>query len=109
MAKPQHHLFVCQNLRDPGNPRGCCRERGSEEVLKAFKEEVRARGVRHVVEFDGATCMDTCAWGPVVVVYPENVWYGKVTPADVPAILDAIAAGTVVERLRVPDEAVRKS
>jgi (2Fe-2S) ferredoxin len=109
MAKPQHHLFVCQNLRDPGHPRGCCRERGSEDVLKAFKEEIRARGVRHQIEFDGSTCMDTCAWGPVVTVYPENVWYGKVTPADVGAILDAIEQGTVVERLLVPDEAVRKS
>lgn len=109
MPKPEHHIFVCQNERAEDNPRGCCKRRGSEEVLKTFKSEVRERGIRHQVEFDGSTCMDTCAWGPTVVVYPENVWYGKVTPADVPEILDAIAAGRVVERLLVPDEAIRKS
>lgn len=109
MPKPQHHIFVCQNERDPDNPRGCCKLRGSDQVLKAFKKAIVERGVRHQVEFDGSTCMDTCAWGPAVVVYPENVWYGKVTVEDVPAILDAIAAGTVVERLLVPDEAIRKS
>lgn len=107
--KPEHHIFVCQNERAPDNPRGCCKARGSAEVLAAFKAEVRARGVRDRVEFDGSTCMDTCAWGPTVVIYPENVWYGRVTPQDVPEILDAIAAGRIVERLRVPDDAIRKS
>jgi (2Fe-2S) ferredoxin len=53
--------------------------------------------------------VDTCAWGPVVVVYPEGTWYGKVTPEDVPELVDAISEGRVVERLRVPDDAIRKS
>ncbi len=109
MPRPQHHIFVCQNERDADNPRGCCKARGSEAVLKAFKKEISARGVRAEIEFDGSTCLDTCTWGPTVVVYPEGVWYGKVTPDDVPAIVDAVAAGTVVARLLVPDEAIRKS
>ncbi len=109
MGKPQHHIFICQNEREADNPRGCCKARGSKDVLDCFKQEVKARGTRETVEFDGSTCLDTCAWGPTVVVYPENVWYGKVTPADVPAILDAIARGTVVERLLVPAEAIRRS
>lgn len=109
MSKPAHHIFVCQNERDADNPRGCCKNRGSEKVLKAFKKQVVERGVRSQVEFDGSTCVDTCAWGPTVVIYPDNIWYGKVTPEDVPAILDAIAAGTVVERLLVPEDAIRKS
>ncbi|HEY9723627.1 MAG TPA: (2Fe-2S) ferredoxin domain-containing protein [Oscillatoriaceae cyanobacterium] len=109
MPKPEHHIFVCQNERAADNPRGCCKARGSEEVLAAFKSEIRERGIRGRIEFDGSTCMDTCAWGPTVVVYPDNVWYGRVTPADVPEIVEAIAHGCVVERLRVPDEAIRKS
>lgn len=109
MPKPQHHIFVCQNERDADNPRGCCKLKGSDAVLKAFKKQVVERGIRHAVEFDGSTCVDTCAWGPTVVIYPENIWYGKVTVEDVPAILDAIARGTPVERLLVPEEAIRKS
>lgn len=109
MPKPEHHIFVCQNVRDPENPRGCCMARGGGEVLKALKEEVRARNLRHMVEFDGSTCVDCCAWGPTVVVYPENVWYGKVTPADVPELVSAVAEGRVIERLLVPDDQIRKS
>ena len=109
MSKPRHHLFVCQNERAADNPRGSCKRCGAEDVLKAFKQHVIERGVRDVLEFDGSTCMDTCAWGPTVVVYPAGTWYGKVTPADVPALVDAILADQVVERLLVPDEAVRKS
>lgn len=109
MSKPEHHLFVCQNERDPGNPRGSCKHRGAEGVLKAFKKHICDNGFRARTEFDGSTCVDTCAWGPTVVVYPEGTWYGKVTPEDVPEIVAAIQAGTIVERLRVPDEAIRKS
>lgn len=109
MPKPQHHVFVCQNERAPDNPRGCCKACGGEAVLKAFKHQVMEGKLRDRIEFDGSTCVDTCAWGPSVVVYPENVWYGKVQPEDVPEILAAIQAGTVVERLLVPDEAIRRS
>lgn len=109
MPKPEHHIYVCQNERAEDNPRGSCKRCGSEEVLKAFKKYISENRLRDRIEFDGSTCMDTCAWGPVVVVYPDNVWYGKVTVEDVPAIVEAVAKGEVIERLRVPDEAIRKS
>ena len=109
MPRPQHHVFVCQNERAADNPRGCCLARGSKEVLDAFKREIIDRGLRDRIEFDGSSCLDCCGWGPTVVMYPENVWYGKVSAADVPAIVGAIAHGTVVERLLIPDEAVRRS
>ena len=109
MPKPKHHIFVCQNERDPDNPRGSCMHRGSDKVLKAFKREIVDRGLRADIEFDGSTCVDTCALGPAVVVYPEGTWYGGVTVEDVPAIVEAVRTGTVVERLLVPDEAIRKS
>lgn len=109
MPKPEHHILVCQNERDADNPRGSCKRCGSDEVLKAFKKYISDNRLRDRIEFDGSTCLDTCAWGPAVVVYPEGVWYGKVTPADVPEIVTAVANGTIVERLRVPDEAIRKS
>lgn len=109
MPRPQHHLFICQNERDPDNPRGSCYHAGAKDVLKCFKEHIIERGLRERIEFDGATCMDCCKYGPTVAVYPENVWYGHVTVQDVPEIVEAIARGTVVERLLIPEADVRKS
>ncbi|MEB3195647.1 MAG: (2Fe-2S) ferredoxin domain-containing protein [Candidatus Sericytochromatia bacterium] len=109
MPKPQHHIFVCQNERAADNPRGCCKLRGGAEVLAKLKETITGQGLRAQVEFDGSTCVDTCAWGPVMVVYPAGTWYGKVTPEDVTEIVAAVAAGQVVTRLLIPDEAIRRS
>ena len=109
MPKPEHHLFVCQNERAADNPRGSCKARGGEAVLKAFKKLISDRGLRSRIEFDGSTCMDTCAWGPVMVVYPEGTWYGQVTVDDVPELVEAIAEGRVVERLLIPEGEIRRS
>jgi (2Fe-2S) ferredoxin len=109
VAKPTVHLFVCQNSRAPENPRGSCQGRGSAAVLEAFKRRVVERGLRLRLEFDGCTCVDTCAWGPVVVIYPQGIWYGKVTCDDVDAIIEAAKDGSVVEQLLIPEEAIRRS
>jgi len=46
-----------------------------------------------------ASCLDTCWVGPAIAVEPDGYFYGRVTPADLPEILDSFAAGTRVERL----------
>ena len=104
MGRFEHHVFVCENVRPPENPRGCCSAKGSPEVRAKLKEELERRGLKGLVRANSAGCLDQCANGVTVVVYPEQIWYGHVTVADVPAIVDAIASGTVVERLRIPDE-----
>lgn len=109
MAAPEHHIFVCQNERAAGHPRGCCLERGSALLLNAFKKHIIDQGLRSQVEFDGSTCVDCCAWGPVVVVYPGGHWYGKVTVEDVPEIVEATRQGKPLDRLLIPAEAIRKS
>ena len=49
-------------------------------------------------------CLGVCAGGPIVVVYPEGVWYGHVTLADVDEIVEShILGGRPVERLIIPD------
>ena len=51
---------------------------------------------------NAAGCLDTCEYGPTVVVYPEGVWYGGLTLEDVDEIIDRhIVGGEVVERLRI--------
>lgn len=104
MARFRHHIFVCENLRPADSPKGCCAAKGSETVRQAIKDEIDRRGWRKVVRASAAKCLDQCALGVTVVVYPEDIWYGGVRLADVSEILDSLREGRVVERLRIPDE-----
>ena len=105
MAKFQRHLFICVNERSPDDPRGCCLAKGSAEVAEAFKKRLHERGLKRIVRANKAGCLDQCANGVTVVVYPEGVWYGHVTLADVDEIIDEhVLGGRVVTRLLIPDE-----
>lgn len=104
MAKFRHHLFVCENVRPADHPRGCCSAKGSVELRQAFKDEIDRRKLKGIVRANAAGCLDQCAYGPTVVVYPEQIWYGGVKIEDVPRILDALEKGEAVESLRLPDE-----
>ena len=104
MATFEHHLFVCENERPAGHPRGCCASKDGTAVRARMKELIRERGLKGVIRANGAGCLDQCARGVSVVVYPQETWYGGVTVDDVPEILDALDRGTVVERLVVPDD-----
>lgn len=100
--KPKHHVFVCLNSRPEGHPRGSCQSSGSSPVREAFVTELEKRGLFEEILVTGATCMGPCDKGPVVVVYPEGVWYGKVTPQDVGEIFEKhLLGGAPVERLRL--------
>lgn len=103
MSRYQRHLFICENRRPSGHPRGCCAERGSEEVRSAFKKALKERGLAGLVRANAAGCLDTCELGVTVVVYPEGVWYGGVRVEDVEEIVQChVVGGKVVERLLQP-------
>ena len=54
------------------------------------------------IRVNNAGCLDRCSLGPVLVVYPEGVWYSYVDKADLDEIIDEhLVAGRVVERLKV--------
>jgi (2Fe-2S) ferredoxin len=99
------HVFICINERDPADPRGCCAAKGGAEVAEAFKHKLHERGLKRIVRPNKAGCLDQCARGVTVVVYPEGTWYGGVTVADVDEIIERhIVGGTPVERLRLRPE-----
>lgn len=99
MAPFDKHLFICGNRRDDGHPRGCCDPAGNEALHKAFKKALALRGVKRV-RANKSGCLDQCEKGPSVVVYPDAVWYGGVTVADVETIVDEhIIGGRPVKRL----------
>ncbi len=105
MPSLQRHVFVCINERPPDHPKGCCKARGGAEVRDRLKEELAARGLAKRIRANNAGCLDQCEHGVTVVVYPEQVWYGHVTPADVAEIVEKhLIGGEVVTRLLIPEQ-----
>lgn len=103
MAKFLRHLFVCTNERTPDDPRGSCTARGSAAVLEVLKEKAHAAGLKRIVRVNRAGCLDQCARGVTVVVYPEAVWYGGVKPSDADEIVARhLVGGEPVRRLEIP-------
>ncbi len=105
MSRFEHHIFICTNERPESDPRGCCRAKGAQQVVEAFKTELHKRGLKGKVRANSSGCLDNCAEGVSVVVYPEAVWYGGVQPGDVVEIVEKhILGGQPVERLRLYGE-----
>jgi len=97
----QAHIFVCCNRRPDGHRRGSCAERGSEALRDYMKVRVKELGLP-AMRVNLAGCLDQCELGPVLVVYPEGVWYRATTRADIDAIVEEhLAGGRIVSRLVV--------
>jgi (2Fe-2S) ferredoxin len=98
----KRYLFVCINRRAEDNPKGSCAAKDSEEVYKALKAEVAARGLAKLeARVCTSSCLDQCATGVTVLVEPDHFFYGHVTVADVPEIVDALVTGQPVKRLAI--------
>ncbi len=105
MARLQRTIFVCTRNREDGSKKACCGARGGEAVLEAFKVATAARGMKRVFRATSSGCLDQCDLGVTVVVYPDDVWYGGVTVADVEELVERhVLGGQVVERLRLADD-----
>lgn len=109
MPQRERYLFVCTNRREPDHDKGCCAEKGSEAVRLALKEQLAARGLAKVnARACSSSCLDQCSSGVCILVEPGHFFYGHVTTADVPEIVEGIAAGHRVERLVLSAEDLAK-
>jgi (2Fe-2S) ferredoxin len=71
----------------------------------AFKKELKRSGFRGRARVNHAGCLDQCEHGPVVVIYPQAIWYGRVRPADVPRIVaETMIGGQVLDDLLIADD-----
>lgn len=97
-------MFVCINTRPPGNPKGSCGEKGSEELFEELKAMVKARGLGERIIVNRTNCLKHCSQGITVAVYPENVWYARVGRKDLEEICAShLEGGRPIERLLMPD------
>ena len=98
----KHHVFFCCNQRDKGE--ACCNDHGAQAVRDYAKKQVRTLGLsgKGAVRINQAGCLDRCEQGPVLVVYPEEVWYSYVDRSDIDEIIEEhLKNGRIVERLRI--------
>ncbi len=102
MGVYRHHVFFCTNQREPGE--ACCADfdaRSMRDYVKARTKELGIHGEGHI-RINIAGCLGRCELGPVVVVYPEEVWYTYVDKDDLDEIIEEhLVHGRVVERLRI--------
>ncbi len=98
----EHHVFVCCNSRPADAPRPSCTQDGKSDLHTQLQQLAKAAGLAGKVRINKSGCLDQCEHGPMVVVYPEAVWYGNVQPEDAAAIVEEhLIGGHPVERLRV--------
>jgi len=109
MKRYDIHIFVCENQRPENHPRGCCASKGSVELRDVLKKRVKEAGLPVDIRVNGAGCLDACEYGTVIVIYPEQIWYGAVTIDDIDEIIEQhLKNGTPVERLMIKDKRFHK-
>lgn len=99
--KYKKHIFICNNQRTSGDRKSCGETHGLE-LVKAFKKLISDAGISVDVRAQKAGCLDVCDLGPVMVIYPEGVFYGNVGLSDVDEIFhEHVLNDRPVERLKL--------
>lgn len=96
----EHHVFFCLNQRPNGE--ACCQDKGAAVAFDYMKAQVKKLGLRGKgkVRVNRAGCFDRCEEGPLMVVYPQAVWYTFIDNEDIDEIIEShLVNGKVVERL----------
>lgn len=98
----QHHVFFCLNQREQDEP--CCNSRGASELFEYAKERIKTLKLSSSgkVRINKAGCLGRCGKAPVLVIYPEGLWYTYTSQDDIDQIIDDhIVGGRIVERLKI--------
>lgn len=97
------HVFFCTNQREPGE--ACCNNFNAQKMRDYVKSKVKKLGIstdENRIRINSAGCMDRCDEGPVLVVYPEAIWYTYVDETDLDEIINEhLLHGRIVERLKI--------
>ncbi|MBZ4683950.1 MAG: hypothetical protein PWP46_944 [Fusobacteriaceae bacterium] len=102
MVKPKFHILVCSSSRLNGVQKGYCIQNGGSEIVETIIEEVDDRDLSSEIMVTNTGCLSICDKGPIVIIYPEGIWYGNVSSDDIEEIFDShIENGKVVERLLI--------
>lgn len=105
MSYFKNHVFFCVNQRKNGE--SCCANLGSQRVRDYAKKRIKELGLE-IDKGEGATrinmagCLGRCEHGPVMVIYPDEIWYTYLDEDDVDDIIEQhLQQGKIVERLLI--------
>ena len=101
MSYYKRHMFFCTNRREDGD---CCEDASASDMRAYAKQRTKDLGIAGPggVRVNTAGCLDRCARGPVIVVYPDAVWYTYSNREDIDEIIhEHLLHGRPVERLRI--------
>lgn len=101
MKKPAYHILVCNSYRVAGDAQGACNKKGAAQFIQYIMEGCSDRGIDAAVSSTG--CLNVCAQGPVMVVHPNNFWYGNISEDVIDEILDALENNELVEKYSIAD------
>lgn len=102
MSYFEKHVFFCVNEREPGSE--CCANCGANPMQAYAKERIKAlkKNGAGKIRINRAGCLDRCDDGPVMVVYPEAVWYRYVDQVDIEEIIqEHLLNNRIVSRLKI--------
>ncbi|GAC1446207.1 MAG: hypothetical protein NVSMB56_02740 [Pyrinomonadaceae bacterium] len=93
MSKLKHitrHILVCEHKT--------CLKQGGRETAKELKRALKDAGLSKEVLLTKVDCLDQCGRGPIVVVYPDGVWYEDIDERDARRIVEKhILSGQTLE------------
>ncbi len=102
MAYYEKHVFFCTNARSNGK-RGC--EASHASALRLYaKQKLKELNLvgPEKIRVNSAGCMGRCSEGPVMVIYPEAIWYNYATVDDIDEIIQShLINEEVVDRLKL--------
>ncbi len=89
MHKPEYHVFLCASVRLNGTQKGFCHSKGAVRLAERLVELIDGNGLQDKVMVTHTGCFGICQKGPVMMVYPENVWYGALEEEDLEALVES--------------------
>jgi (2Fe-2S) ferredoxin len=95
----KYHLFACFQQRPPGHPKGSCAQAGGKALWERLQAKLGSQPLPDV-SMAATGCLGFCRAGPLMVVYPQGVWYAPRTVEDIDEIYQShFIDGAPVERL----------
>jgi len=94
----KYHLFFCTHERDDGS--ACCHQHNAQSLRNYAKQRVKDLKLKKV-RVNNAGCLNRCGLGPVLVIYPQGVWYQYQTTQDIDEIIEShLQNDQIVTRLQ---------
>jgi len=93
----KYHVFFCTHERDD---KPACQQHDASSLRSYAKERVKELKLKKV-RINNAGCLNRCGLGPILVIYPEGIWYQYENQNDIDEIIEShLQNDTIVTRLQ---------